>query len=483
MADPKTNVAPFRAPSPSNGRFAEIGRTGLKRYGGRIYEEFLTQLRGRQGARVYKEMRDNDSIIGAGRAAINYVLQSVSMFVRPASSNNIDLAAANHVIECMGDMSHTWANSMTEALTALDFGWAWQEIVYKIRKGPSRNPVLDSKFNDGKIGWRKITLRSQESLEDWKFDDEGEVTHLLQTPAPDYKLRKVPIEKSILYRISPIANNPEGRSIYRNCYRAWYIKKNIEELEAIGVERDLIGVPVITPPEDFDIEDDDNAAVVTKINELIFALRRDDQDGILLPYGWTLDLLGSGKTTKRQFDVDKIINRWDKRIAISLLAMFIMLGMDRVGSFALSKNQNDLFLIAIQGYLKTLIETSNRFLIRPLMRQNPEFAKLKRYPEFVPGKVSKPDLAIIGDFLSKLGRGGFIQPTQALDTELQRIAGLEEQERQRMEVLGEKKDRQDFDSEDEERRALEARKPSNPNPDNENSSQQQQIAASEKDDK
>jgi hypothetical protein len=82
-----------------------------------------------------------------------------------------------------------------------------------------------------------------------------------------------------------------------------------------------------------------------------------------------------------------------------------------------------------------------------------------------------------------LGRGGFIQPTQALDTELQRIAGLEEQERQRMEVLGEKKDRQDFDSEDEERRALEARKPSNPNPDNENSSQQQQIAASEKDDK
>ena len=38
----------------------EVGTTGLRRTSGTIWEEFLVNLRGLKGTRVYREMADND---------------------------------------------------------------------------------------------------------------------------------------------------------------------------------------------------------------------------------------------------------------------------------------------------------------------------------------------------------------------------------------------------------------------------------------
>lgn len=43
----------------------EIGRIGQRRYGGTIYEEFLHELRGTRGIEVYREMSENDDVVGA----------------------------------------------------------------------------------------------------------------------------------------------------------------------------------------------------------------------------------------------------------------------------------------------------------------------------------------------------------------------------------------------------------------------------------
>ena len=224
-------------------------------------------------------------------------------------------------------MTHTWDDTITDILSFLTYGWAWMEVVNKIRKGESRDPKLNSKYNDGAIGWRKIALRKQNSFFRWDFDDNGDVEAYVQQPAPDYKVRTIPITKSLLFRTRISGGNPEGESILRNAYRSWYIKKNIEELEAIGIERDLIGLPRIRPPEGFDIKADENEGVVQSIHSLLYNLRRDEQDGILLPPNWEIDLLGVGAGgARRQFDLDKVINRWDKRVSVAMLAHAIMLG-------------------------------------------------------------------------------------------------------------------------------------------------------------
>src|SRR3972149_1953308 len=53
--------------------FAEVGTTGLKRFGGEVQEEFDPNLRGVRGVRVYDEMRRNDPDIGAILSAILHV--------------------------------------------------------------------------------------------------------------------------------------------------------------------------------------------------------------------------------------------------------------------------------------------------------------------------------------------------------------------------------------------------------------------------
>src|SRR3954470_6315429 len=86
----------------------EIGATGLRRWGGYVDEEFLPQLRGRKAIQVYREMSENDPMVGSLIWAIDKLLRGVTWRVDPASSEWEDKLAAQFVEECMEDMSHTW---------------------------------------------------------------------------------------------------------------------------------------------------------------------------------------------------------------------------------------------------------------------------------------------------------------------------------------------------------------------------------------
>ena len=60
----------------------------------------------------------------------------------------------------------------------------------------------------------------------------------------------IPRAKCLLFRPTAYKSNPEGRSILRTAYRPWYNLTQIENIEGIGIERDLAGLPVVkVPPE------------------------------------------------------------------------------------------------------------------------------------------------------------------------------------------------------------------------------------------
>ena len=64
--------------------FGEIGDTGLQRGYGTLAEEFLRELQGPRGMRVYREMSRNDAIIGAMLFAIEQLARQVKWLVEPA---------------------------------------------------------------------------------------------------------------------------------------------------------------------------------------------------------------------------------------------------------------------------------------------------------------------------------------------------------------------------------------------------------------
>lgn len=134
--------------------------------------------------------------------------------------------------------------------------------------GRTKDGRTRSKYADGLIGWRKLPIRAQETLYQWEYDDEDNLKGMTQMPPPSYNLYTIPIEKALLFRTKSRKDNPEGRSILRNAYRSWYFKRRIQEVEGIGIERDLAGLPVIYGPSDLDIWNPDDEQAQEILNGL-----------------------------------------------------------------------------------------------------------------------------------------------------------------------------------------------------------------------
>src|SRR4051794_2932148 len=146
----------------------EVGRSGLKRVSGYVQEEFLPQLRGRKAVQIYREMSDNSPVIGGFLFAIERLIRQVEWRVGPASENADDKANAEFVEQCMNDMSHSWGDMIGEVMSMVIYGWNLSEVVYKKRVGPwEEDSRYRSKYTDGKLGWRKIQTRAQETLLRW----------------------------------------------------------------------------------------------------------------------------------------------------------------------------------------------------------------------------------------------------------------------------------------------------------------------------
>ena len=330
----------------------EIGRIGQRRYGGVIYEEFLHELRGKRGIEAYREMSENDDVVGAILFAIEMLVRQTDWNVEPGGDSQADIDAAEFVESCMNDMQNTWIDTISEILSFLTFGWSYHEIVYKRRMGRTKDGRTRSKYTDGLIGWRKLPIRAQETLYQWEYDDEDNLKGMTQMPPPSYNLYTIPIEKALLFRTKSRKDNPEGRSILRNAYRSWYFKRRIQEVEGIGIERDLAGLPVIYGPSDLDIwnpDDEQAQEILNGLQTQVRNIRRDEMEGVVLPDGYKLELLSTGGS--RQFDTNAIINRYDNRIAMTVLADFIFLGHEQNGSWALSSDKTELFSMACGAFL------------------------------------------------------------------------------------------------------------------------------------
>lgn len=407
-------------------KFREYGKTGLFRFNtGWIYEEFLKELQGRKGVEVYKEMAENDDVIGAILFATEMLMRQSDWSIQEAGTTQQDLDAAEFVRTCMDDMEETWSDFISEVLSFLPYGWSYHEIVYKRRMGNTRNPETRSKYDDGLIGWRKLPIRSQDTLWEWKYDERDNLIGLIQCAPPMYEQVFIPLEKALHFKTKSRKGNPEGRSILRNSYRDWYFKRRIQEIEGIGIERDLAGLPVLEAPEGVDIWSDEYREELAKAESIVRSVRRDEREGIVLGNGWKFTLTSTGG--RRQFDTNQIIERYDTRMAMTVLADFVLLGHQNVGSFALSSDKTELFGVALGAFLDLICEVFNKQAIPRLIDINGEhFAGITDYPTLIHGDIETQDLSQLGQFVSQMVGIGAITPDGSMEAYLRMAASLPE---------------------------------------------------------
>lgn len=406
----------------------EYGSIGQRRYAGIFAEEFLKELQGHRGIEVYREMSENDDICGAIIYTIEMLIRKSTWSIQPGGESAKDQECAEFVESCMDDMQDTWTDTISEMLSFLTFGWSYHEIVYKRRTGNVTDPRQNSKFTDGLIGWQKLPIRAQETLFQWEYDDNDNLLGMTQLPPPRYRMATIPIEKALHFRTKSRKNNPEGRSILRSAYRDWYFKRRIQEIEGMGLERDLAGLPIMHPPEGVDIWNTDDPTMqiaFQRAEEIVRNVRRDATEGLVLPFGWDFQLLSSGG--RRQFDTNAIIERYDTRIAMSTMADFLLLGHQGVGSFALSSDKTELFSTALEAYLDIICEVFNNQGIPRLIGMNAEhFRGITEYPKLTHGNVDAPNLKDLASYIKELTGCGVILPDEALEDYVRETGNLPE---------------------------------------------------------
>jgi hypothetical protein len=399
-------------PQPTPLGLLEIGSAGLNITGGMVQEEFLPELRGERGRRVYQQMSDNDPVVGAFLFGLNQLIGGLPWaWEAPDEADELEQAAADFVAECWEDMEDPWDAILEDVMSFATFGWALLETVYKIRQGPdAEDPAYRSRFDDDRIGWRRFAPRGQSTLLRWERDENGRVLGMVQSDpyAPHSREVYIPLAKAALFRISQAKSNPEGRSLLRTAYRPWLFKTRLEEFEAIGIERDLVGYPVVTTPADWHLPEASaaNRAALLGARNLVKNMRRGQSEGAVLPAMFddrgnklfSVELITSGGT--RQIDVGAVIQRKSTEIAMSVLADFLMLGHESTGTYSLGVAKVDLWTLSVQAVAKSIAEVMNRTVVPKLLYLN-GFAPT-RTPKLAFGDISRVDLAALGPFLKVL---------------------------------------------------------------------------------
>tara|TARA_R110000765_G_scaffold335398_1_gene425783 strand:- start:2516 stop:3856 length:1341 start_codon:yes stop_codon:yes gene_type:complete len=420
---------------PTSTDFMELGSAGLIQYGGQVQEDFVQQLQGKRGIANYREMADNDPVVGAIMHAIEMLMRKVDWSVDASDVGDEQaLKYAEFVSSCMSDMSVSWDDTLSSILSFLTYGFSIHEIVYKRREGYEAD--APSKHDDNLIGWKKLPIRGQSTVYDWDIDKNGGINGFIQQQELGETWGRdnvyIPIEKMLLFRTSTKYNNPRGRSVLRNAFIPWYYKTKIQEIEAIGIERDLAGMPVAMVPPQL-LSDNATAgetAALDAIKQLVRNIKRDEQEGIVFPLAYDPDtgnlaydlkLLSTGG--RRQFDTNAIIQRYDQRIAMSLLADFVLLGHTATGTQALSVSKIQLFLDSLEAWLSGIAEVFNSHALPRLMRINGfDVSKTPSINFQAPDNV---DLNALGTFINQLaGAGAPLFPDENLENYLMETAGL-----------------------------------------------------------
>lgn len=359
----------------------EIGATGLAQFSGIIQSDFLRELRGIEGYRRFREMTLNSPIVGGLLLAYRHPILSMEWtFSSTDGDNDPRLEILNAAWE---NMRHSWADHVSEAMGFLWAGYYPFEIVY-------------GRGENGWVLWDKFSPRGQDTITRWKFADNGEIEGYYQRV--NWTEEKfIPIDRTILYRINVERNNPEGRSILRTSWIPYYYAKHLMSAEAIGIERGMDGFPTITLPEGASTDDNDPNSDAAKAAEFVRNIRNDEQAGMVLPFGWTLELIAPGAQSR--LDADKVIRRYESRMLMSTHTEFLNLGQESTGSYSLATDKTDFFIMSVNAIADVISDTVTQYAVPRLMKLNgydAEGLKLEHSP------ANQEDVTKITSFLAQV---------------------------------------------------------------------------------
>lgn len=395
--------------------YRELGLSGTKLIAGLVSEETIPQLQG-QNAFVSWRGMSNDATGRAIASAIELPIRSSRWFVNPASDAQQDIDAGDLIHEVLWSFgSQSFDDVARLALSSLRYGFNVCEIVYSL--------INHGQFK-GKIGWDNLAYRQQNTKWRWNTDWVGgrrQLVSMSQLAPPYYREIDIPRNKFLLWVNDLEGDNYDGNSIFRAAYKDYFLRDRLYRIRAIGLERAFMSVPVITLPDAYSKEQEQLA------RQIVTTMRADEQAGVTTIESMPVDLKN---WTIQGNEMDSAINYHNRQMMLSALAQFLDLGStSQTGSFALSSDQSELFISAINSKANYLAQVMNQEPgIPSLIQMNFANTDRSKMPILEHGDIGQRALDSLGRTLMALAQFGFLTPDDNTEDRLRQMLNLPERE-------------------------------------------------------
>jgi phage gp29-like protein len=361
-------------------------------------DEYLPELSFPRSIAVYTRMRRSDATVQALELAITLPIRATDWDVRPASDDPTAKEATDLVYDNLfGGMTHTFDDFLRDALLALFYGFTIFEKVFEER--------------DDYIVWRKFAPRHPQTIERFLFDETGGLAGVRQVgfdPQGRFRQVDIPIEKLLVFIWRRELGNPYGVSVLRAAYKHWFLKDLAYKLQAIALERWAVGIPVGKVPAGTSEQDKQTFL------QMLEAMRGHERAAMVLPEDYSVELIGAEAGQRANQAFVEAIQHHDTMIVKAVLAQFLNLGTGDVGSWALSRDHSQLFLMGLNSVAQWFADHINRYAIPQLCRLN--FGEdFTDFPELTFADLRLVlQREVLAEAISKLVQVGILTPDRGL---------------------------------------------------------------------
>lgn len=412
-ANPKPQ-SPTPNPSP-------LGIVGTPSFAGWLRDlgEYNSKLLPPTAFLTYEKMRRSDADVAAVLAACKLPIRAAEYTVVPGvDANEPGYAAAKEIAEFVEanlfgglemevkgrKVSQSFESVVENALLMLDFGCAAHEPTFRVDSDAVRiahfAPRLPATFYRFMLG------------------DDGETLAQLEQQGysgDKYVTKQVPAANLDFFTFQREGANWWGRSLLRAAYKHWYVKEQLERIDAIACERNGMGVPVITQAEGATPDDREAAEAWIK------NLSTHERTGLSLPAGWAFALKG---VDGRPRDAMPSIKYHSEMIGRSVLATFLAYGTTQTGSRSLGESATDFFKLSLEATAWLIAETMTQGSIRQLVDYNFTITDRSLYPRLQFANILASEPYKLWETVNALADGGVIQPDDDLEAAAREDLGL-----------------------------------------------------------
>lgn len=404
-----------------------IGSTLTGYLGGETYySDRNLNLLGVARWNVYEDMVRDIAIIASGvRLFLNLMANAVWTVNPPEDLNDAQTTQAQEyadlAYDILFDMTSSWSTVVRKVAMFRFAGFSIMEWTAKMRA-------------DGAVGLLDVEHRPQRTIVRWQRDKGGTVEAVVQRVAG--RAEAVLPRSKVVYAVDDLlTDEPEGLGLFRHLAPTADRLKTFLDLEEVGFETDLRGIPIARAPlgelqkevhDAGEAGSDERTKAETRRQAMLRPLRefiekhiRNKKTGVMLPSDtflsegdkgkapsavpkWALELLNGDSQSFEQ--IAAAIKEMKQDLARIMGTEHLLLGSDGAGSLALARSKVGTFYLTVTSTLMDLVEIFDRDIIAPLADLNGWPDELR--PQMGVNEISDRDLEQVLAALKDLATAG-----------------------------------------------------------------------------